>query len=114
VTQRLSERIQAYANKSFKGYSTIPYSLIREVEALEVENKTIREQMASCNNDNMQFEKRNLVLEATLERVKKLVAEEWDSSTCIVDSEKIEEYEHCTCAEDYANVFVQRLKVLLG
>jgi hypothetical protein len=57
---------------------------------------------------------RNGDLEATLERVKRLIAEEWDSSTCIVDSEKIEEYEHCTCAEDYANIFVQRLKVLLG
>jgi hypothetical protein len=57
---------------------------------------------------------RNGDLEARLERVKRLIAEEWDSSTCIVDSEKIEEYEHCTCAEDYANVFVKRLKVLLG
>jgi hypothetical protein len=52
-------------------------------------------------------------LKDRLERVKKLVAEEWDSSTCIVDSEKIEEYEHCTCAEDYANIFVKRLKVML-
>jgi hypothetical protein len=46
-----------------------------EREKAEAEVKTLREQMDSCNNDNMQFEKRNIVIEACLERVKALQKE---------------------------------------
>ena len=49
-----------------------------------------------------------------IEKAQELIAREWDSPTCIIDSKKIEEYEHCTCAEDYANIFVGRLKKALG
>jgi chromosome segregation ATPase len=81
VAQRLSERIQAYANKSFKGYSTIPYNLIREVEVLEFENQKLKER----------YETRVYLLQKTEIRLKEAEAEVTDLKMEIEGDEEREE-----------------------
>ena len=85
------------------------------------ERDTLKEQKYFEIKASPELEKRlaelaldNLEKGERLAKAQELIAREWDSPTCIIDSKKIEEYEHCTCAEDYANIFVGRLKKALG